>query len=59
MCSQCAHREPYVPSDWFSHIMYLYRLQRGGYPFTANDLDVAEWLALGEMADLMDVPRMP
>jgi hypothetical protein len=38
--------------------MYLYRLRRGGYPFQANDLDIAEWLALGEMADLMEIPRI-
>ncbi len=51
MCSQCEGREKYQPSEWFNHIMFLYGLQRGGYPFRANDLTIDEWLDLGTVRD--------
>jgi hypothetical protein len=34
-------------SPWFDHIWQLYTLQRGGYPFAANDLTLQEWQDLG------------
>jgi hypothetical protein len=49
VCERCEHKDPYVPSDWFAHIWFLYCLQRGGYPFGQDDLSLDEWMALGEM----------
>ncbi len=54
MCSQCEHREPYEPSEWFQHIWFLYRLQVSGYPFKANDLTVEEWMDIGMIKDEME-----
>lgn len=55
MCSRCPAREPYVPTAWFSHIWWLYRLQRSKYPFNQADLSIDEWLGLGEMHDAMEM----
>lgn len=49
LCSQCEVKEPYEPSAWFEHIWFLYQLQRGGFPFEADDLDLIEWIDLGIM----------
>jgi len=49
MCSQCPAKEPYEPSEWFSHIWFLHTLQQSGYPFRPDDLSLEQWLALGEM----------
>ena len=51
MCATCEAHAPFEPSEWFEHIFYFYKLQRGGYPFRRNDLSVEEWLGLGEMRD--------
>ncbi len=52
-CAECDGREPYEPSEWFAHIWYLYRLQRAGYPFGANELSVEEWMDIGILRDEM------
>lgn len=54
MCSQCEHREPYEPSEWFQHIWFLYGLHRGGYPFQANDLSIEEWVDIGIIRNAME-----
>lgn len=56
-CSACEKREQYVPSDWFAHCWHLYELQRSGYPFAANDLDVEEWLAIGQLREEMEAMK--
>lgn len=58
MCAQCEHREPYVPTQWFQHIWHLYMLQRGGYPFEANELSIDEWIDLGILRDEIENMRM-
>jgi hypothetical protein len=56
-CAACEKREPYEPSAWFDHIWFLYRLQRGGYPFAANDLAIEEWQALGELTEALEIEQ--
>ena len=53
-CAKCDGSVPYEPSEWFGHIWYIYRLQRAGYPFGANDLSVEEWMDMGVLADEME-----
>ncbi len=48
VCAQCEARE-YEPSPWCKHILFLYMLRSGGYPFQANELNIDEWLAIGEV----------
>lgn len=49
ICSQCDAAEFYEPTEWFQHILFLYQLQSGGYPFLRNDLTVEEWIGIGQM----------
>ncbi len=58
MCSQCEHREPYEPSEWFNHIWFLYSLQQGGYPFDANDLTIEEWIDIGILRSEIEAMKM-
>lgn len=51
MCSQCEHREPYEPSDYFKHIWFLYMLQKAGYPFEKDDLSIEEWMDIAVLKD--------
>ena len=53
-CAVCESNREYEPSTWFTHINWLYRLQRAGYPFGTDDLDIEEWLALSEIRDAME-----
>jgi len=46
------------PSPWFRHILFLYRLRKGGYPFEKNDLSLEEWLALGELEEAIEASRL-
>jgi hypothetical protein len=54
VCSTCESRKPFQPSEWLNHCYYLYQLQRGGYPFGKNDLDVEEWIAIGEIREELE-----
>ena len=48
ICPSCEKRNGNsTPSEWLTHIWYLFLLQRGGYPFEKNDLSVEEWIDLG------------
>lgn len=58
MCAQCEHKEPYMPSEWFRHIWYLYRMQVGGYPFGANDLTPDEWMDIGTLKEDIEAMTM-
>jgi hypothetical protein len=51
--------EPYVPSAWFSLIFFYYSLHRAGYPFRQDDLSIDEWMALGELKQELEIPRLP
>jgi hypothetical protein len=55
MCARCEARVPHVPSIWFSHIWWLYRLQRGKYEFKQDDLSIDERFGLAEMEDALEV----
>ena len=55
MCAQCSSGMIPDPSPWFGHIMSLYQLQRGGYPFERNDLTIEEWKDLGTLNDEMRI----
>lgn len=56
-CAQCNGREPYEVSFWFVHIWHLYGLQKGGYPFAANDLSTKEWLDMGELRTELEADK--
>lgn len=52
-CEQCSRIVPERVSPQVQRIVFLRRLQRGGYPFRANDLSVSDWLWLGR-ADVIE-----
>lgn len=56
MCKTCPHAQPAATSLWFNHIWSLYELQKGGYPFEKEDLNLDEWRALAELKTAMDMP---
>jgi len=47
VCASCHRYEPYIPSAWLSHILFLNTLSIAGYPFAQDDLSMEEWLDLG------------
>jgi len=53
-CAECDGAKPYEPSEWFTHIWFLWRLKKAGYPFAANDLSLQEWLDIGILEDEME-----
>jgi len=59
ICARCEHREPYIPSTWFSHIWFLFSLQQAGFPFRQDDLSIEEWLDLGAMKRELETPKVP
>jgi len=47
-CGVCQeYLRPEAISPWTWHLLLLYQLKRGGYPFRANDLTLETWLLLG------------
>jgi len=54
VCAACESNKDYEPSAWFIHIQWLYRLQQSGYPFEKDDLDIEEWLGIGEMREAIE-----
>ncbi len=47
-CGACVEfLRPEAISPWTWHLVFLYQLQRAGYPFKANDLTLETWLLLG------------
>ena len=40
-------------SPWTHHVVWLRRLRNAGFPFAANDLDLAEWEALGRAEEIV------
>lgn len=46
------------PSLWFQHIFFLYALQRGGYPFKADDLTIEEWLDIGLLKEELEAMKL-
>lgn len=47
-CKVCAEFvRPEAISPWTWHLLFLYQLNRAGYPFRANDLTLETWLLLG------------
>lgn len=54
-CRHCTEfRQPEAISPWTWHLLTLYRLQKAGYPFKANDLSLETWLLLGDVANIID-----
>jgi len=56
VCEVCP-RHGYEPSDELLRTLWLYSLQRGGYPFQANDLSVEEWIRLGELREEIEAMK--
>jgi hypothetical protein len=47
-CQACQEFvRPEAISPWTWHLVWLWQLQRAGYPFRANDLSLETWLRLG------------
>jgi hypothetical protein len=53
-CEKCEKKKSRESSPWTMHLMYLRNLQKGGYPFKANDLSLEEWIDLGMLNDLIE-----
>ncbi|HHT9137386.1 MAG TPA: hypothetical protein ACFYEK_09115 [Candidatus Wunengus sp. YC60] len=56
-CKTCEANKEHEPSEWFNHIWFFYALQRGGYPFRANDLTVDEWMDLGLLKEELEAAK--
>ena len=53
-CGACTeYLRPEAVSPWTWHLMFLYRLKKGGYPFGANDLSLETWLLLGLVEEIL------
>jgi hypothetical protein len=37
--------------------MFLHSLQQAGYPFGRNDLDLYEWLAIGQLKHDLEIVK--
>lgn len=53
-CRECGKDSRDEVSVFTSHMLRIYRLARGGYPFRANDLSRLQWEALGIVKDYME-----
>ena len=54
-CAVCEeYLRPEALSPWTWHLLFLYRLQRAGYPFQANDLSLETWLLLGVVQKVLE-----
>ncbi|MDD2902107.1 MAG: hypothetical protein PHU44_06695 [Syntrophales bacterium] len=54
-CAVCEeYLRPEALSPWTWHLLFLYRLQRAGYPFRANDLSLETWLLLGVVQKVLE-----
>lgn len=54
-CAACEeYLRPEALSPWTWHLLFLYRLQRAGYPFRANDLSLETWLLLGVVQKILE-----
>ncbi len=57
-CGACTeYLRPEAVSPWTWHLMFLYRLKKGGYPFGANDLSLETWLLLGLVEEALAQPQ--
>jgi hypothetical protein len=56
MCGSCESSEPFIPSPYFTKMFFLYQLSMGGYPFRSNDMEVQDWIALGELKMALEAP---
>jgi len=55
-CKNCPKKRAEDLSDWTRHLLRLRRLQLGGYPFAANDLDLDVWMDLGKVNECLQMP---
>ncbi|MFZ5450273.1 MAG: hypothetical protein ACOZF2_00150 [Thermodesulfobacteriota bacterium] len=54
-CAACEeYLRPEALSPWTWHLLFLYRLQRAGYPFRASDLSLETWLLLGVVQKVLE-----
>jgi hypothetical protein len=54
-CQACTEfLRPEAVSPWTWHLLFLYRLQKAGYPFRANDLSLETWLLLGRVQEVWE-----
>ena len=54
-CAACTERlRPEAVSPWTWHLVFLYQLNRAGYPFQANDLSLETWLLLGTVRRVLE-----
>lgn len=55
-CKHCPKKRADGLGQWTRHLLRLRRLQQGGYPFGANDLDVDVWMDLGRVNECLGTP---
>jgi hypothetical protein len=54
-CGACVERvRPEAISPWTWHLVFLYQLNRAGYPFKANDLGLETWLLMGTVRRVLE-----
>lgn len=54
-CAICDRKQTEAPDPWIQHIMFLYGLTRGGYPFDRDDLTLDEWQDIGTLRDEIEM----
>jgi hypothetical protein len=55
-CKNCPKKRAQDLSQWTLHLLRIRRLQTGGYPFRANDLDIETWMDLGVVNEWLRTP---
>ena len=52
-CANCPKKKFSDLRDYTKKLFNLFALQRGGYPFEANDLTLEEWADLGRLRETL------
>ena len=53
-CDVCDKKKSSAINPYVYRLIRLRNLQRGGYPFSKNDLDYQTWIDLGTLNDMLD-----
>ncbi len=57
VCPDCDRKRWGDLSAYTRKLLWLRRIQKGGYPFGANDHSLGEWADLGRVNEALDAPR--
>jgi len=56
-CENCPKKKADEIMDYTRKMLRVWRLQRAGFPMSANDLTLEEWEDLGRMKEVLTPPQ--